>query len=268
MKEVEFKIHGLFWKQTWIDVVSVTLNVIFVFSQMKLLNLYIKRAQTTTSNSSSSSDISSHSWSHPHHPHHQTLSSTRVSRVRALLEHTREYVLFNHILTLELPSPLTWNKHHFICASVRKPTEEHFPSQSVFTLFLLTVCCCVYRSIRSSARRCVSVIHFCWRNKCHCLMFFCLWWVLEWMKILFKNMQEQKIVFVHDCFIWLMKFHSVTGFVNSFKREFLLMVALVLCLTKCSKLKRINLVLFRTETYAFGLSHVKIPLRNTVILET
>lgn len=173
MKEVEFKFHGLFWKQTWIDVVSVTLNVIFVFSQMKLLNLYIKRAQTTTSNSSSSSDISSHSWSHPHH---QTLSSTRVSRACLsckwiLLEHTCEYVLFNHILTLELPSPLTWNKHHFICASVRKPTEEHFPSQSVFTLFLLTVCCCVYR-------RCVRVIRFCWRNKCHCLMFFCLWWVL------------------------------------------------------------------------------------------
>ena len=32
----------------------------FVALQMKLLNLYIKRAQTSTSNSSSSSDISSY----------------------------------------------------------------------------------------------------------------------------------------------------------------------------------------------------------------
>lgn len=34
--------------------------VTLCFLQMKLLNLYIKRAQTSTSNSSSSSDISSY----------------------------------------------------------------------------------------------------------------------------------------------------------------------------------------------------------------
>lgn len=52
---------GLFLKLSDYFYSKTLICVVFVLLQMKLLNLYIKRAQTTNSNSSSSSDVSSHS---------------------------------------------------------------------------------------------------------------------------------------------------------------------------------------------------------------